>query len=220
MDSDDKNKLDKLPFSNIKENILLAFNDCILVSDDLDLKKIINKFFDVKTCGTLSIIQDLLIKKIISKNDFEDLVLKLYEFNFRDVKITTEMLVKALKQSNYNILVKFLFDFSINLSKYSHINWNTIIKCLNMNNINDRIIFEMIKKIISNAIFITYCNPLLIKLSDLDNETYIAGNNSKKFHKKDCTFAKKISSENIVQFDSKKDALEKGYVACKKCIDI
>lgn len=220
LDSDDKNKLDKLPFSNIKENILLAFNDCILVSDDLDLKKIINKFFDVKTCGTLSIIQDLLIKKIISKNDFEDLVLKLYEFNFRDVKITTEMLVKALKQSNYNILVKFLFDFSINLSKYSHINWNTIIKCLNMNNINDRIIFEMIKKIISNAIFITYCNPLLIKLSDLDNETYIAGNNSKKFHKKDCTFAKKISSENIVQFDSKKDALEKGYVACKKCIDI
>ena len=130
------------------------------------------------------------------------------------------MLVKALKQSNYNIIVKFLFDFSINLAKYSHINWNTIIKCLNMNNINEKILFEMIKKIISNAIFITYCNPLLIKLPYLDDETYIASNNSKKFHKKDCTFAKRISSENIVQFDSKKDALEKGYVACNKCIDI
>ena len=219
LSSDDKNKLDKIPFSNIKENILLAFDDCMYVSDDIDLKKIINRFFNVETCGTLTIIQDLLVKEIINKNDFEDLVLKLYEFNFKDVKITTEMLVKVLKQSNYNLFIKFLFDFSINFSKYSHINWNTIIKCLEMNNINEKILFEIIKKILSNAIFIVYCNPLLIKFLDFDSETYIASNNSKKFHKKDCVFAKKISSDNIVKFKSKKDALEKGYVACNKCID-
>lgn len=219
LNSDDKNKLDKIPFSNIKENILLAFDDCMYVSDDLDLKKIINRFFDVKTCGTMTIIQDLLVKKIIYKNDFEDLVLKLYELNFKDVTITTEMLVKVLKQSNYNLFVKFLFDFSINLSKYSHINWNTIIKHLDTNNINEKILFEMIKKILSNAIFIVYCDPLLIKFLDFDSESYIASNNSKKFHKKDCIFAKRISNNNIVKFKSKKDALEKGYVACNKCID-
>ena len=87
-----------------------------------------------------------------------------------------------------------------------------------MSNINEKILFEMIKRILSNAIFIVYCNPLLIKL-DLDSETYISSNNSKKFHKKDCIFAKRISSKNIVKFESKKDALEKGYVACNKCID-
>lgn len=219
LDSDDKSKLDKIPFSNIKENILLAFDNSIYVSDDLDLKKIINRFFDVGTCGTLTIIQDLLVKEIIDENDFKDLVLKLYEFNFKNVPITTEILVKALKQSNYNIFVKFLFDFSINLNRYSHINWNILIKCLDMNNIKEKILFEMIKKILSNAIFIVYCDPLLIKLLDFDSETYIASDNSKKFHKKDCVFAKKISSANIVKFKSKKDALEKGYVACNKCID-
>lgn len=88
-----------------------------------------------------------------------------------------------------------------------------------MNNIKEKILFEMIKKILSNAIFIVYCDSLLIKLLDFDSETYIASDNSKKFHKKDCVFAKKISSANIVKFKSKKDALEKGYVACNKCID-
>lgn len=219
LDSDDKNKLDKIPCLNIKENILIAFDNFIYVSDDLDLKNIINGFFDVRTCGTMTIIQDLLVKGIIDKYDFEDLVLKLYEFNFKDVPVTTEILVKALKQSNYNIFVKFLFDFPVNLNKYSHINLNTLIKCLDMNNINETILFEMIKKIRSNAIFIGYCNPLWIKLLDFDSEIYIASNITKKFHKKDCVFAKKILSDNIVKFKNKKEALEKGYVACNKCMD-
>lgn len=168
LDNDDKNKLDKIPFSNIRENILLAFDDCIFISDDLDLKKIINELFNIKTCGTLTIIQDLLLKGIINQNVFENFILKLYEFNLQDVPITSEMLVKSIKGSNYGIFVKFLLDFSINISKYSHINWDTILQCLDMSNLNERILFEMIKKTISNIIFINCCNPSLIKLLDFD----------------------------------------------------
>lgn len=219
LNREEKSNLDKIPFQNIKENILLAFGDCMYVSDDLDLKLLINKLFNVKTCGILTIIFDLLFKGIINQNDFENLILDLFELKFQNLKITTQMIIKVLSQKKYNLFIKFLLDYSINPYKYSNIDWNMIIKNMDTNNLNEKILFEMINKTLLNFIFIRCCKPLLVKQLYSNKEIYIASRFSKKFHKEDCVFAKKISIENIVKFSSKKEALENGYVACSKCMD-
>ncbi len=46
---------------------------------------------------------------------------------------------------------------------------------------------------------------------------YVASKNSNKFHKPNCKWAQRIKPENEVWFDSRKDATDKGYIACKVC---
>lgn len=41
--------------------------------------------------------------------------------------------------------------------------------------------------------------------------------NSNKYHHPTCTWAQKISSHNLVVFDSPEDAKQAGYVPCKIC---
>ena len=78
-------------------------------------------------------------------------------------------------------------------------------------------LFEIIIKLFSNIIFINYCNPS-IKLNCYNDEKYVASKKSNIFHDINCSFAKKISKQNIIQFTNKKDALNKGYTACNNCI--
>ena len=170
LDKKDKDNINQIPYSNIRENILLAYDDYILVSDDLDMKKLINKFFNVKTSGTLSIIVDMYNKRIINKDEFDELILKLYECNFRDVPLNAELLIKSVKNKNYNLFIKFIFDYILNPTKYLNFNWDYIIKNLNTQNIYERILFEMIIKLFSNIIFINYCDPSLIKLNNYNDE--------------------------------------------------
>ena len=214
----DKDNINQIPYSNIRENILLAYDDYILVSDDLDMKKLINQFFNVKTCGTLTVIVDMHNKQIITDEEFDELILKLYECNFKDIMLNAELLIKSIKNKNYNLFIKFIFDYILNPTKYLNFNWDYIIKNLNTQNIYERILFEMIIKLFSNIIFINYCNPLLIKLNCSDDEKYVASKQSNIFHDIDCSFAKKISKQNIIQFINKEDAIKKGYAACNRCI--
>jgi hypothetical protein len=46
---------------------------------------------------------------------------------------------------------------------------------------------------------------------------YVASKNSKVFHKKDCTSARRISSENLVGFSSREEAINSGRRPCKIC---
>ena len=107
--------------------------------------------------------------------------------------LNAELLIKSIKNKNYNLFIKFIFDYILNPTKYLNFNWDYIIKNLNTQNIYERILFEMIIKLFSNIIFINYCNPLLIKLNCSDDEKYVASKQSNIFHDIDCSFAKKIS---------------------------
>ncbi|RKY35482.1 MAG: hypothetical protein DRP78_05420 [Candidatus Omnitrophota bacterium] len=51
----------------------------------------------------------------------------------------------------------------------------------------------------------------------LNKQKYIGDKNSKKFHKPNCSWAKKIKRENKVIFKTRKEALKKGYIPCKSC---
>ncbi len=46
---------------------------------------------------------------------------------------------------------------------------------------------------------------------------YIGHKESKKFHYPDCKWGMKIKPENQVWFDSREEAIEKGYIPCKVC---
>ena len=46
---------------------------------------------------------------------------------------------------------------------------------------------------------------------------FVGSKTSKKYHSCDCTWAKKISSQNLICFKSIEEAEEKGYVPCKVC---
>lgn len=46
---------------------------------------------------------------------------------------------------------------------------------------------------------------------------YVGNSNSKKFHYADCSSAQKIKASNRVSFNSREEAVSKGYVPCKIC---
>jgi len=46
---------------------------------------------------------------------------------------------------------------------------------------------------------------------------YIGNARSKKFHRPDCEWAQKIAPENRVEFRTREEAVEAGYVPCKVC---
>lgn len=47
--------------------------------------------------------------------------------------------------------------------------------------------------------------------------TYVGSVNSKKYHKRDCKWAKEIHTENSIFFNTKAEAEKAGYVPCKYC---
>lgn len=46
---------------------------------------------------------------------------------------------------------------------------------------------------------------------------YVGNSNSGKFHYSSCRWAQKIASYNRVDYDSREDAVNDGYVPCKVC---
>ena len=46
---------------------------------------------------------------------------------------------------------------------------------------------------------------------------YVGSTKSNKYHEPDCRWAKEINEENLVGFDTKKDAEVAGYLPCKTC---
>ena len=47
---------------------------------------------------------------------------------------------------------------------------------------------------------------------------YVASKNSKKYHKPDCKWAKKIKKENLICFKTRKEAENEGYKPCQTCL--
>ena len=50
-----------------------------------------------------------------------------------------------------------------------------------------------------------------------DTIEYMGSSTTDKFHRSDCRWVKRISQENIIVFQSKQDALDKGHVPCNTC---
>jgi len=48
---------------------------------------------------------------------------------------------------------------------------------------------------------------------------YIGNSRSKRFHLKNCSFARKIDNKGIKFYKRKKDAYRDGYAPCKKCLN-
>ena len=46
---------------------------------------------------------------------------------------------------------------------------------------------------------------------------YVGNASSKKFHYANCTYAQKIKASNRVEFSSREEAINNGYIPCKKC---
>ena len=46
---------------------------------------------------------------------------------------------------------------------------------------------------------------------------YVGHKKSKKFHKPECMWAKKIKPENQIWFNNRQEAIDKGYIPCKVC---
>ncbi|HBT20822.1 MAG TPA: nuclease [Peptococcaceae bacterium] len=57
----------------------------------------------------------------------------------------------------------------------------------------------------------------VLQNSSMRETSYIGNMRSKKFHRPDCIWAKKISPSNRVNFKSRNEALSSGYVPCKVC---
>lgn len=202
----------------INENIQLAFEGNLLICDDLDFKKVILHDFKINSCSTLTLIYDMYEKKLINDENFEELLSKLYELNYIEVPITLELIVKFIKKGNYNVLIKLIREVSFNPKKYLHVNWRYIIKNLDLSNVEEYVLFLLIKNTFSELDFNTYINPLDIEIKEFfDNIKFVASKNSEVYHNVNCSFIKKISENNLIYFANEQDALSKGYVKCDKC---
>ncbi|MEO0097264.1 MAG: Ada metal-binding domain-containing protein [candidate division WOR-3 bacterium] len=60
-------------------------------------------------------------------------------------------------------------------------------------------------------------NPSLEEKPTEKKLIYIGNSKTLKFHQSDCQWAKKINPANKVYFNSKEEALKKGYQPCKIC---
>jgi methylphosphotriester-DNA--protein-cysteine methyltransferase len=68
----------------------------------------------------------------------------------------------------------------------------------------------LISIILLGAFFIVY-------LSNAADLKYVGSAKSNKYHYPWCEWALKIKPENLVKFESAKEALAAGYVPCKVC---
>lgn len=80
------------------------------------------------------------------------------------------------------------------------------------------------KKILLIAVLVIFLTGMLcayavepVEAKSVKKGKYVGSKNSDKYHKKTCTFAKKIKKYNKVTFKSKSQAKRMGYKPCKKC---
>lgn len=121
-------------------------------------------------------------------------------------------------QQKLSISIKSDTAVSFNPKKYLHVNWRYIIKNLDLSNVEEYVLFLLIKNTFSELDFNTYINPLDIEIKEFfDNIKFVASKNSEVDHDVNCSFIKKISENNLIYFANEQDALSKGYVKCDKC---
>lgn len=129
------------------EDVLLAIDNKILVSDDLASKKIFKEKFNIETCGTLNLIENLFNNKKIKKEKFEELISQLYAWNYRDVPISAELIINMIKKGDYGVLIRFL----IRSNDYS--NFETMAKHLILNLDKNDCVEHICYQMINNTLF-------------------------------------------------------------------
>ena len=65
--------------------------------------------------------------------------------------------------------------------------------------------------------YTSYSNSQSSQNTDDNPESYIGNSNTGKFHEVTCKWAQKISANNKVKFNSRIEAINQGYNACKIC---
>ena len=58
---------------------------------------------------------------------------------------------------------------------------------------------------------------IILMTANVLASNYVGNANSKKFHYADCSFAQKMKASNRVEFNSRDEAVNAGYIPCKKC---
>ena len=58
---------------------------------------------------------------------------------------------------------------------------------------------------------------IILMTANVLASNYVGNVNSKKFHYTDCSFAQKMKASNRVEFNSRDEAVNAGYIPCKKC---
>lgn len=128
----------------VNDVVLIAMDGNTLVSDDLSLKLLVSQPFDIESCGSLALIQDMLSKTIISLDGYNKLISQLFLLNFNNVPLTSEIIYESIKNEEYDVIFKFL----INFYKYPKENFelisNELIKKLDRNNVVENIFIMLI----------------------------------------------------------------------------
>lgn len=70
------------------------------------------------------------------------------------------------------------------------------------------------KMIMTLLLLFAFLTPLLSTEAFSAEAAYVGNAKSLKFHYEDCRWAKKMKEENKVYFETREEALERGYVPC------
>ena len=65
--------------------------------------------------------------------------------------------------------------------------------------------------------FLIICAAVLLTFATALASTYIGNANSGKFHYADCPTVNKMNPANRVDFSTRDEAINAGYVPCKRC---
>lgn len=115
-----------------------------LISDDLSLKLFVSKPFDIESCGSLTLIQDMLSKTIISLDMYNKLISQLFLLNFNNVPLTSEIIYESIKNEEYDVIFKFLINYYKYPKKNFELISNELIRKLNRSNVIENIFIKLI----------------------------------------------------------------------------
>ena len=103
MNTFEKDKLDTVFLQHFFETILLAKEkNALLYSDDFKLRQYALQKYGIKGIWTQPILLDLLNKEKITKDIYEESVIKLAVSNFFHTSISTDTLIKSLEKTSWN----------------------------------------------------------------------------------------------------------------------
>ena len=133
------------------EDILLAMDNKLLVSDDLIFKEMFKGKFHIETCGTLNLLENLFYNNKIKKEEYEELISQLFIWNYGDVPISSQLIDNMIKKGEYRVLIRFL----IKSNEYSNFETlvNYLISNLNKNDSIEYVCYQMINNTLFNRKF-------------------------------------------------------------------
>lgn len=65
--------------------------------------------------------------------------------------------------------------------------------------------------------FATIVALIILTTATVLASSYVGNANSKKFHYTDCSAAQRMNPDNRVNFSTRDEAINAGYVPCKRC---